>query len=96
MINFDVGERKNIWIEIKEREGKKFNIRSANCAIYDSSGKKLAEGLATIEGQKIYSLVDSSKLGPNRIYQARFIYIVGNETLVERIFFKVVGISGRA
>ena len=96
MINFDVGERKNIWIEIKEREGKGFNIRSANYAVYDSSEKKLAEGSATIEDRKIYSLVDSSKLEPNRTYQARFTYIVGNETFVERIFFKVIGISGKA
>ena len=58
---FQPGERKNIWLEIEERDDLSFTIDTAVYEIFHDSGSvESAKASATISGDRIYGDVDAT------------------------------------
>jgi len=92
MIKFSKGEKKNIWIEVYERNGLDFTISSATFEVLDKDGNTVqASASATVEGHKIYGLVDTTAAGfvAGEGYSAKFTFVIGSETYIEEVSFLV-------
>ncbi len=58
---FQPGERKNVWLEVSERDGMDFTLDTAEYRIVDEGGADfLALTDAEISGTRIYSSVDAA------------------------------------
>ncbi len=58
---FQPGERKNVWLEVRERDGQDFTLDVAEYRIVDEGGADfLALTDAEISGSRIYSTVDAA------------------------------------
>ena len=57
---FQPGERKNVWLEVRERDGSNFTLDTAVYWIIDEAGMSEQTAAATIQGSRIYSSVDAA------------------------------------
>lgn len=94
MIKFDKGEKKNVWIEVAERDGTAFTITEAGTVfeVFDDAGTSVqAEAAATVSGAKIYGLVDTTtvKFVAGSSYEVKFTFIIGAETYIDVVAIKL-------
>lgn len=92
MIKFDKGEKKNIWIEVSERDGATVTIDSATFEVFDDAGASVqASDIADIDGAKIYGLVDTTtdKFTAGESYEVKFTFIIGSETYIDKVAIKL-------
>jgi hypothetical protein len=92
MIKFDKGEKKNVWIEISERDDASFTISSATFEVLDTDGNSVqASGDATISSTRIYGLVDTSTddFSDGESYEVKFTYVIGSETYIDKVAIKL-------
>ena len=70
---FEPGEKKNVWLEVEERDGLSFTIDTATYAIFDSSSLTvMTEASATISGDRIYGEVDAGTWTEGSEYKVWF------------------------
>ena len=84
-VDLEMGEKVNIWIEVSERDNASFTIQTANFSVMTSSGGVIqAETTATIDGAKVYGLVDTSVSAfTDGLYaQVKFTYVIGDEVFI--------------
>lgn len=94
MIKFDKGEKKNIWIEVAERDGSSFTITQTGTIfeVFDDTGSSVqASAAATVSGTKIYGLVDTTtdKFTAGESYEATLTFIIGSETYIDKVAIKL-------
>lgn len=92
MIRFHKNEKKNIWIEVSERDGGSFTINSATFEVLNDSDVIVqASSSATIDGAKVYGLVDTTASGftQGNSYKVKFSYIIGSETYINIVSIKL-------
>jgi len=85
---FDKGEKKNVWIEVSERDDGAFSIASATFEVLDPAGTIIqANAAATVDSTKVYGLVDTttSSFAPGGKYQVKFYVTIGSEIYVEKV-----------
>ena len=92
MIKFDKGEKKNVWIEVSERDAAAFTIASATFEVFDETGTSVqASAVATPDNHKIYGLVDTTtvKFVAGDSYEVKFTFIIGTETYIDMVAIKL-------
>jgi len=94
MIKFDKGEKKHVWIEVSERDAESFSITEEGTVfeVFDEDGTSVqAEAAATVDGAKIYGLVDTTTSGftAGESYEVKFTFIIGSETYIDVIHIKL-------
>jgi len=92
MIKFDKGEKKNVWIEVSERNNESFTITSATFEVFDKDGTSVQDSAsATISTHKIYGLVDTttSDFTAGESYEVKFTYVIGSETYIDTVPIKL-------
>lgn len=92
MIKFDKGEIKHVWIEVSERDDAAFTISSATFEVFDDAGTSVQTSTAaSIDGAKIYGLVDTStvKFTAGESYEVKFTFVIGSETYIDVVHIKL-------
>ncbi len=103
MIKFDLGEIKNVWIEVSDRDIAAFTITEAGTVfeVFDEDGASVqAEAAATIDEAKIYGLVDTTAtvgVGEDetdvfvagKSYEVKFTFIINLETYIDVVHIKL-------
>ena len=92
MVKFDKGEKKNVWIEVAERDAAAFTIASATFEVFDDAGVSVQTSTgASISGAKIYGLVDTSVAAfvAGESYEVKFTFIIGSETYIDKVAIKL-------
>jgi len=91
-IKFDKNEKKNVWIQVEERDDESFTIASATFQVFDSDGTSVqASASATVSTDKIYGLVDTTASGftAGESYEVVFTYIIDSETYIDKVHIKL-------
>ena len=98
MLRFDKNEKKDVWIEVQERDGGTVTVASATFEVFDADGDSVqASASASIANNsstavKIYGLVDTTASGfaSGSAYEVKFTYVIGNETYIDVVPIKLV------
>lgn len=103
MIKFDLGEKKNVWIEVSERDNAAFTITEEGTVfeVFDEDGVSVqASATATVEGAKVYGLVDTTAtvgegeeetdvFVAGKSYEVKFTFIINDETYIDVVHIKL-------
>jgi len=71
-VNIFVGERKNVWIEINDRDGAAFTLQTATYWVKFSNVEIAPQTSATIAGTRIYGLVNATGWEQDELYNMLF------------------------
>jgi len=88
---FNPGEKKNIWLQVAERDGADFTLTTADYWIVDEVGATSQTAAAVIEGSRIYSSVDSATWTEGSEYRLWVRW--GAESDTDEIYINIVRIS---
>ena len=91
-VKFDKSEKKNVWIQVEERDDNSFTIASATFQVFDVDGVSVqSSATATISSDKIYGLVDTSTSGfvAGGYYEVKFTFVIGSETYIDGVHIKL-------
>jgi len=92
MIKFRTGERKNIWLEVRDRDGLDFKISSAHLEILDVQGRVICKKQpATLDSNRILGLVDTNAKGcnPKNKYEVKFTFHIGAEIYIASAYIEI-------
>ena len=91
LLIFPPGEKKNVWLEVSERDGNDFTIDTATYWILDETGATaFTEAAATISGTRIYSSVDAATWTESSEYH---LWVRWGVTETDEIYINIVRIS---
>ena len=88
---FQPGEKKNIWLEVAERDGNSFTLDTATYWIEDETGATVfTEAASTISGSRIYSSVDAATWTEGSDYRA---WVRWGVVETDEIYINIIGIT---
>ena len=90
-LEFDKNENKNIWLEVRDRDNQAFSISGASFVVLREGGGVQAHRNCGIDGHRIYGRVDTTPaiFETDITYEARFTIIIGVESYIEKVYFRV-------
>lgn len=86
-VTFDFGETKHVRIEVLSRNNEPFEIFDAAYELVSEGGEVEDSGIAVINEHVLDVLLEPKKTG---MYKLRFIYHIGDQTLIEELNMVVV------
>lgn len=86
MLLFNLGEVRQVGIQVLNQIGQDFTIETADYEIINSNGESLEKGYATIEEHKILTLFHSSEIGN---FYCIFTYRIASEILKAKVYIRV-------
>ena len=91
LLMFQPGEKKNVWLEVAERDGADFTLTTATSWIVDEVGATTQTAAGTISGKRIYSSVDAATWTEGSEYRLWVKW--GAESDTDEIYINIVRIS---
>lgn len=86
-MRMNVGEIRQVGIEVYNLANQDFVISQADYTIKDAQRREIEKGFPTIDGHKIFALFKAEKTGK---YEMEFSYLIDPEVLKAKVMIEVM------